>query len=184
MTTREAGEHSIMIGLPDGESFPGINHHIPSWPMGRGHSSPGNDTQDEARRKMRVALSRPGVYPVVRFNKGSIHGGMIDVLCVPNDFEVTTADGRVEARREQVPLILAWALSIHKSQGQTLERVRVDLKSVFEKGQGECASACEDAMHVLTTFFSVRCVVSSNQHGDSGSEELRSLEVSDHDLAS
>lgn len=37
--------------------------------------------------------------------------------------------------REQLPLLLAWAMSIHKAQGQSIERLRVDLRKVFEKGQ-------------------------------------------------
>jgi ATP-dependent DNA helicase PIF1 len=67
---------------------------------------------------------------LVRFETGR------ELLCAPLDFTIEGYMGNVEARRMQVPLILAWALSIHKSQGQTLTRVKVDLAHTFEKGQG------------------------------------------------
>ena len=54
--------------------------------------------------------------------------------------------------RYQIPLILAWALSIHKSQGQTIQRVRVDLGRVFEKGQSYVAlsrAATMEGLQVL-----------------------------------
>lgn len=37
--------------------------------------------------------------------------------------------------RTQIPLTLAWALSIHKSQGMTLEYVEVSSKDIFVTGQ-------------------------------------------------
>ncbi|KAI6164630.1 hypothetical protein EDD17DRAFT_359266 [Pisolithus thermaeus] len=55
-------------------------------------------------------------------------------LIEPETWRVEQPDGEVQVSRVQLPLILAWAMSIHKSQGQTLERVKVDLARVFEKG--------------------------------------------------
>jgi len=76
-------------------------------------------------------------YPVVEF---SLPGGGKRELLVTNEiWKVEQPNGEVQVSRTQLPLILAWAMSIHKSQGQTLERVKVDLGKVFEKGQAYVA---------------------------------------------
>lgn len=77
------------------------------------------------------------LYPLVRFVTDS--GTTRDLLCQRETWKVELPNGEVQASRSQVPLILAWALSIHKAQGQTLERVKVDLGKVFEKGQAYVA---------------------------------------------
>lgn len=69
------------------------------------------------------------MYPVVRFENNR------NYLCKPEDWSMEVPGEGEVAKRIQVPLILAWAMSIHKSQGQTLERVVVDLQTVFEKGK-------------------------------------------------
>ena len=95
-----------------------------------------------------AAMETDMEWPLVRFTNGRV------MLCVPEEFTVENAAGTIEAKRtqvaltllccsfvafltfRQVPLILAWALSVHKSQGQTLERVKIDMRQTFEKGQG------------------------------------------------
>ncbi|VVT48369.1 uncharacterized protein SAPINGB_P001744 [Magnusiomyces paraingens] len=76
-------------------------------------------------------------WPFVRFIMSD--GTTRDILVQAETWDIENIDGKVEASRSQVPLMLAWALSIHKSQGQTLNWVKVDLSKIFECGQAYVA---------------------------------------------
>jgi ATP-dependent DNA helicase PIF1 len=76
-------------------------------------------------------------YPEVEFHLSN--GNKVTVVCEPHEWKVEFPNMETQASRTQIPLILAWALSIHKAQGQTLERVRVNLARVFERGQAYVA---------------------------------------------
>ncbi len=105
-----------------------------------------DETPSDAKRRIRALandLAASGTstdnkeYPLVTFH--AVDGTQRKILCVPEDWKVELPTGELQASRKQLPLILAWALSIHKAQGQTLERVKVDLGKVFEKGQAYVA---------------------------------------------
>jgi len=89
-------------------------------------------------------------WPLVQF--AMLDGTSRQLLCQPEQWKVELPNGEIQAARSQIPLILAWALSIHKAQGQTLERVKVDLGRVFEKGQAYVAlsrATCKEGLQVL-----------------------------------
>ncbi|GAA5839577.1 hypothetical protein JCM9279_005984 [Rhodotorula babjevae] len=94
----------------------------------------------EARKRQKVAegvaAGKIEMGPVVDWQ--TPHGIERKVM-VREEFKVEDNHGTKLAWRKQYPIILAWAMSIHKSQGQTIARVKVDLGKVFEKGQSYVA---------------------------------------------
>jgi hypothetical protein len=80
---------------------------------------------------------------VERFEMGTgdpvieTHDGR-SITVPPMDWAVEE-NGRVRAKVSQVPLRLAWAITIHKSQGMSMDQAAMDLSRIFEHGQGYVA---------------------------------------------
>lgn len=61
-------------------------------------------------------------------------------FCPAEEMEWTISDGaRILAKIEQAPLRLAWAITVHKSQGMSLDSAFMDLSQAFAYGQGYVA---------------------------------------------
>lgn len=71
-------------------------------------------------------------YPIVKTRYGR------NIIAEPMDWTIEERN-RVLCRISQIPLRLAWAITIHKSQGMSLDAAFIDLKNTFVEGQGYVA---------------------------------------------
>ena len=61
------------------------------------------------------------------------------ITASPEEWSVDDEKGNALASYKQIPLRLAWAITVHKSQGMTLDAAELDLGRTFERGQGYVA---------------------------------------------
>lgn len=72
-------------------------------------------------------------FPIVRLLSGN------EIIAKQEEWKIEDDKGKALVSYKQIPLRLAWAITIHKSQGMTLDCAEIDLSKTFERGQGYVA---------------------------------------------
>lgn len=75
-----------------------------------------------------IAFTRETKCPIVKFANN------IEKIFSKERFPMNVGS-RVVAQRLQIPLDLCWCMSVHKSQGISVDNAELDLKNIFEYGQ-------------------------------------------------
>jgi len=80
-----------------------------------------------------VGFETENNYPIIKTFKGELIAAHNELWALEDN------GGRVIASISQLPLRLAWAITVHKSQGMSLDCAEIDLSKTFEYGMGYVA---------------------------------------------
>jgi ATP-dependent DNA helicase PIF1 len=137
-----------LLELPSGNMHiyrPVVTGIVPG--CGDGYSQQCKDANLTLKPQARVLLNRNlPEHPMLHNGScGTVHslapesalvhfdaGVAVRIRPVTHEYE---QNGTVVGTRTAMPLMLAWAVSIHRAQGATLDSMAVDLKNAFAKGQ-------------------------------------------------
>lgn len=111
-------------------------------------------------------------YPIVEFRNGNT------VSMAPDSWELRDGDKK-RASITQIPLRLAWAITVHKSQGMTLDAARIDLRKAFVEGMGYVALSRVKNLDNLYLSGINRMALSISEDAQQIDENLRSRAKND-----
>lgn len=79
-----------------------------------------------------IGFEKEGGNPIIELYNGR-------KLALKQELWAIEEDGKIKASVSQIPLRLAWAITVHKSQGMSLDNAEIDLSRAFAYGMGYVA---------------------------------------------
>ena len=113
-----------------------------------------------------IGFDKTSDYPIVETHSGAT------IAVEPDTWEMRDGEKKI-ASIVQLPLRLAWAITIHKSQGMTLDGAHIDLSTAFVPGMGYVALSRVKSLNALTLGGLNRMALTMNEEAYDIDERLR-----------
>jgi hypothetical protein len=107
-------------------------------------------------------------YPIITTRDGK------RVTAKPDTWELRDGEKKI-ASISQIPLRLAWAITVHKSQGMTLDGAHIDLSNAFVPGMGYVALSRVKRLDTLTLGGLNRMALTMSADATEIDKKLRAL---------